>query len=173
MLASSGSDTTTKIKKIQSLANKYPFWRRKSQPSTQGSRGQGGWGNPSPRCCQQYGDPTSVRNAIFSIFNLNMSWWYINVLLDYNPCVCPKFLFLVRIKKNYTKSWSLYVEVSVLLSKWPDFYAKVLDWILTHEHRSVGPLSLKARCMKLRQVNQRQNNTCYTPSIYTYLSLKI
>ena len=83
---------------------------------------------------------------------------YKNVILDYKPCVCPAFSLLVQTHDFYAKSCSLYAKVSLIFSKWPDFYAEVLVWVSTRERRSVCPswvvvgggcCALKARCAKL------------------------
>ena len=52
----------------------------------------------------------------------------------------PAFLFPVQIPDFYVDSRSLYAQVSLLLSKWPDFYPKVLVWVRTSERRPVRPL---------------------------------
>ena len=49
-----------------------------------------------------------------------------NSLLDYKLCVCLVFSLPVQTPDFYAKSRSLYAEFFVLLSKWPDFYAKFL-----------------------------------------------
>ena len=56
---------------------------------------------------------------------------YINALLDYKVCVLPTFYFPVRIPDFCAKSRSLYAEVSMLLSKWLDFYSKFIFWVHT------------------------------------------
>ena len=62
-----------------------------------------------------------------------------NALLNYKLCVCPAFLFPVQIPDFYAKSRSLYTKVSVLLSKWPDFYSRVLVWVRTRERHPFRP----------------------------------
>ena len=57
-----------------------------------------------------------------------------NTLLDYNPYVCHDFLFPFQIPAEYR---SLYSEVSMILSKCPAFYAKVLIWVRTCERRPI------------------------------------
>ena len=59
------------------------------------------------------------------------------MLLDYKLCVCTMFLFLDQIPAFYVKSWSLFAEISLLLSKLIDFYAGVLIWVYTCEQRPV------------------------------------
>ena len=55
---------------VQSPANKYRYWRGKSQPSIKGSKGGGGYGNPLPHFSYQIVDPSSVLHAIFALVNL-------------------------------------------------------------------------------------------------------
>ena len=51
-------------------------------------------------------------------------------------CVFHIF-FPVQIPTFNAKYWSLYAGVSVLLSKWPGFYAEFIVWVRTCDHRPV------------------------------------
>ena len=53
--------------------------------------------------------------------------------------VLPAFSFPVRFPDFYVESWSLYAEVSVLLSKWRAFYSEITVWVRTHERHPVRP----------------------------------
>ena len=63
-----------------------------------------------------------------------------NSLLGYKLCLCPAFLFPVWIPVFCAFSRSLHAKVFVILSKWPDFHAKVLIWLWTHDLHPVHPL---------------------------------
>ena len=68
-----------------------------------------------------------------SFIQIWLSWNDKITPLDYKLCVCTAFSFSVRIP-SYAESRSLYAEVSMLLSKWPDINAEVLVWVRTRAH---------------------------------------
>ena len=59
--------------------------------------------------------------------------------MDYKICVCTAFFFHVQTPSFYAKFRLLYANVSVILSKWPGFYTKVLVWVCTCEWCPVRP----------------------------------
>ena len=59
------------------------------------------------------------------------------MLLNSKLWLCTVFLFIIRIPDFYAESLSLYSKVSVILSKWTSFHAKVPVWVFTWERRPV------------------------------------
>ena len=82
-----------------------------------------------------------VKITFTPFHQLKTSYWIIRY-----ACIA-RFYFPVWIPGFYAKSWSLYANVSVILSKWTSLYSQFIIWVCTFERRPIQPSGCVCVCV--------------------------